>query len=447
MKKLIFLLLIPVIFLIGCNRSDDFNGNNEIRPMAFTVTVKFDNASGNVANKGAANAKVVLVNTLTRDSIKGNTDANGELKLNSILPGTYNVTSELKMTKDEYQKAFGQTTSYPVVNFGGFQEKVTVNANVSSTVITVSSGNLGDLVIKQIYYAGSSTSEGAAFRDQFIEIHNNSDQTIYADGLYVALMEGNTNNNVTSYTLTNGQYDWSQTASGGSSANTDYAYASSIIKIPGNGTQYPILPGKSIVIAQTAINHKAPFDGNDGKQVTIKNPSLTVDLSKADFEVYVGDYAKSQGKNPYQWDIQNIMVPDMEFVHWVNALTDYILNLTSKPAVAIISATPQQVASWAKVASPKNPKGSLFVQVPASFILDGVDITDKEQKAPKDLPTSVDATRTFTNKNGLALPDYSSYSVIRKTKEIINGRVVLQDTNNSANDFITIEANPRGYAQ
>lgn len=44
MKKLIFLLLIPVIFLIGCNRSDDFNGNNEIRPMAFTVTVKFDNA-------------------------------------------------------------------------------------------------------------------------------------------------------------------------------------------------------------------------------------------------------------------------------------------------------------------------------------------------------------------------------------------------------------------
>ena len=159
MRKLIFLLLIPVIFLIGCNRGDDFNGNNEIRPMAFTVTVKFDNASGNVANKGAANAKVVLVNTLTRDSIKGNTDANGELKLNSILPGTYNVTSELKMTKDEYQKAFGQTTSYPVVNFGGFQEKVTVNANVSSTVITVSSGNLGDLVIKQIYYAGSSTSE------------------------------------------------------------------------------------------------------------------------------------------------------------------------------------------------------------------------------------------------------------------------------------------------
>jgi len=115
--------------------------------------------------------------------------------------------------------------------------------------------------------------------------------------------------------------------------------------------------------------------------------------------------------------------------------------------VAIISATPQQVASWAKVASPKNPKGSLFVQVPASFILDGVDITDKDQKAPKDLPTSVDATRTFINKNGLALPEYSSYSVIRKTKEIINGRVVLQDTNNSANDFTTIEANPRGYAQ
>jgi hypothetical protein len=36
---------------------------------------------------------------------------------------------------------------------------------------------------------------------------------------------------------------------------------------------------------------------------------------------------------------------------------------------------------------------------------------------------------------------------MRKTKETINGRVVLQDTNNSANDFVTVQANPRGYAQ
>lgn len=89
----------------------------------------------------------------------------------------------------------------------------------------------------------------------------------------------------------------------------------------------------------------------------------------------------------------------------------------------------------------------MSVQVPKGLIIDGVDITDKEQLVPKDLPTDIDATRTFINQNGSGLADYTSMSVMRRTKQIINGRVILQDTNNSANDFVTVKANPRGYAQ
>ena len=55
--------------------------------------------------------------------------------------------------------------------------------------------------------------------------------------------------------------------------------------------------GKSIIIAQTGINHKAPYDRIDGKPVTIQDPELTVDLSKADFEVYLGDYNISIERN------------------------------------------------------------------------------------------------------------------------------------------------------
>lgn len=449
MKRLILLLITPVLVLIGCNRDDDFGKNNEIKPVPFTVNIKYDASKyPSVADKGVANVTVIMKNTATGDQITGKTDANGDLKLNAVLPGNYSVQAELQLKQSEYEQQIGEETSYEIVHFGGFDEKVTINANTSSKLVRITSGNLGDLVIKQYYYAGSDTKLGANFRDQFIEIHNNSDQTIYADGLYLVFLEGNTNNNPTTYTLSNGQYDWSKTAGGGSAANTDYVYSNILIKIPGTGSQYPILPGKSIVIAQTAINHKMPFDDINGTGVAIQEPDRTVDLSHADFETYMGDYNTSIGKKPFAWDIQNIMVPDMLVSYWSIASNDLILNVNSMLGLGILRATDTEVATWKKVASPKAPTGTLFLQIPKNYIIDGIDITDKEQKAPKDFPADIDASRTFiVNAVGQAEGTFTGLSVIRKTKEIINGRVVLQDTNNSANDFVTIKANPRGYAQ
>ncbi|PWN61932.1 DUF4876 domain-containing protein [Chryseobacterium viscerum] len=449
MKRLILLLIIPILALIGCNRDDDFGKNNEIKPVPFTVNIKYDASKyPSVADKGVANVTVILKNSATEDKIIGKTDANGDLILNAVLPGNYSIQAELQLKQNEYEQQIGEETSYEIVHFGGFDEKVTINANTSSKLVRITSGNLGDLVIKQYYYAGSDNKLGANFRDQFIEIHNNSDQTIYADGLYLVFLEGNINNNVTTYTLSNGQYDWSKTAGGGSAANTDYVYSNILIKIPGSGSQYPILPGKSIIVAQTAINHKKPFDDINGVGVAIQEPDRTVDLSHADFETYMGDYNTSIGKKPFAWDIQNIMVPDMLVSYWSIASNDLILNVNSMLGLGILRATDAEVASWKKVAAPKAPTGTLFLQIPKNYIIDGIDITDKEQKAPKDFPADIDASRTFiVNTVGQAEGTFTGLSVIRKTKEIINGRVVLQDTNNSANDFVTIKANPRGYAQ
>ncbi|WPO92116.1 DUF4876 domain-containing protein [Chryseobacterium sp. HR92] len=449
MKRLILLLMIPVLIFSGCNRDDDFGGNNEIKPVPFTVNIKYDASKyPSVADKGVANVTVILKNAATEDQIIGKTNADGDLILDAVLPGTYSIQAELQLKQSEYEQQIGEETSYEIVHFGGFDEKVTVNANTSSKLVRITSGNLGDLVIKQYYYAGSDNKLGANFRDQFIEIHNNSDQTIYADGLYLVFLEGNINNNPTTYTLSNGQYDWSKTAGGGSAANTDYVYSNIFIKIPGSGSQYPILPGKSIVIAQTAINHKMPFDDINGTGVAIQEPDRTVDLSHADFETYMGDYNTSIGKKPFAWDIQNIMVPDMLVSYWSIASNDLILNVNSMLGLGILRATDAEVASWQKVAAPKAPAGTLFLQIPKNYIIDGIDITDKEQKVPKDFPADIDASRTFiVNTLGQAEGTFSGLSVIRKTKEIINGRVVLQDTNNSANDFVTIKANPRGYAQ
>ncbi|MDR6527920.1 hypothetical protein J2787_003312 [Chryseobacterium rhizosphaerae] len=447
MKNIITYLFLPLLILTGCKREDDFGSGSDLQPVPFTIAAKYD---AKLSGKEAVNANIILENTSTGDKIIGKTDVNGELKFNAILPGTYTITADMTMSKEDYEDTFEIPTINPEVYFGGMQEKVIVNVNVSAAVITLSSGRIEDLVIKQVYYAGSSTTEAASFRDHFLEIYNNSNEMIYADGLYVGLLEGNTNSNVTSYTLPNGQYDWSKSTGNtiGGSANTDFVYASTIIRVPGSGKEHPILPGKSIVIAQTALNHKAPYDDIKGQSVSIKKPEETIDLSGADFETYLGDYFTANGGTPYLYDIQNIMVPDMEIVHWALNSKDMLLGVTSRPAFIVFKATPGEISSFTKVPSPKNLNGALFVRIPKEIIIDGVDTTDKEQKAPKDLPVSIDATRAFIkNDAGSPYPDYSSYSIIRKTKEIIKGRVVLMDTNNSQNDFTTIKANPRGNAQ
>ena len=54
----------------------------------------------------------------------------------------------------------------------------------------------------------------------------------------------------------------------------DYIYCGAVWQIPaeGNGKNYPVAPGESIIIAQIAQNH------------TVIKPTSPVDLSKAEFE-------------------------------------------------------------------------------------------------------------------------------------------------------------------
>ena len=84
-----------------------------------------------------------------------------------------------------------------------------------------------------------------------------------------------------------------------------------------------------------------------------------------------------------------------------------------------------------------------YIQIPTTTIIDGVDLQNFNPSSPrpKMLPSTVDAS--FTNCDA----SFNSQSVIRKTKAVVGGRVILEDTNNSANDFVKLAmANPRGFA-
>jgi len=449
MKK-ILLLLTAVIALSSCNKDDDFGGGGSLQPVAFTVNLKYDTATfgGTVVEGGS----VSLTNTSTGDVYTFESNATGAANFASLLPGTYNVTATKTLTSSEFTTTFGYAPTTETVTFNGSQEQVIVNANVTSTTIELKSARIGDLVIKQIYYAGSHAQQGAVFRDQFIEIYNNSNEVIFADGLCVAQLYGRTSTSSASFALSNGQFDWSQSIgmTSGASANTNYVYADYVLRIPGTGQQYPIQPGESIVIAQSALNHKAPLVDNTGEPLVVQNPNLTVDLSTADFEAYIGDFRVSLGEDVYKYDIQNPAVTDLDIAYWgrtghASSNKDMILDNLGRDSFVIFRG--DNVASYPNFSDPSVTNEvattKYFMQIPNSVIIDGVDLQhyNPSSQRPKMLSSEIDAS--FINCDNA----YNSQSVMRKTKATVDGRIILEDTNNSANDFIKTTANPRGFAQ
>lgn len=450
MKRILYFFTV-VLLMVSC-RDDDFGQNgtgNALMPVNFKVFAKYDSNYGTKASK---HAKVVLTNSNTGDAYTIETDDTGIANFQNVIPGDYKINISKNMQNTEYLSTFGYELQTDEINFNGTQEGVVVNTNVPSTSVELKAARVGDLVIKQIYYAGSNNNQGASYRDQFIEIYNNSSETLFADGLYIAQLNGKANTTTSSTTLANGQYDWSKSLgmTMGNAANTDYVYADAVLRLPGNGNQYPILPGKSIVIAQNALNHKAPIMGNNGNAINILNPALTIDLSSADFETYLGNFRISIGLTPFNTDIQNPAVTDVEIAYWgrpgyYTSGTDFLMDTAGKDSYVIFRTT--DFASYKDYAEPSVVtivSGTKFnIQIPVSEIIDGVDLQHYNQSSlrPKMLPSSVDASSTSCDNF------YNSQAVIRKTKMNINGRIVLQDTNNSANDFVKQNANPRGFQQ
>lgn len=276
MKKTLSIFIILFGLIIQSCSNDD-NESEALKPVDFSVSLKYEVAFNSLNVKKAS---VTIVNTETANKYTVESNESGVAIFKQILPGSYSISATKVIKAAEFTETFGYTPTEAEINFNGAASSVIVNATATTADIEMKTSKVGDFVIKQIYYGGSDTKKGAVFRDQFIEVYNNSNTVQYADGLYMAQLTGSTVSTVFAYSLPNGQFDWSKSEGMtiGSTANTDYVYGINIIKIPGNGTQYPVQPGKSIVIAQNAVNHKANYIDNNGKAVSIVSPELTLSL-------------------------------------------------------------------------------------------------------------------------------------------------------------------------
>lgn len=432
--RLIYFFPLMILLFMACSKDAP-----DQQPV--DVTLKLSYAAQEFNGKLDFTEVKVQVKNLSNNVLAEYQPKNGTLLLENLAAGQYDIIASVTFSKDKFNNLTG----------GDSQEEVTFNASLprvsllSSEVIELQlmAGKVGEFVIKQIYYAGSDNKDGALFRDQFLEIHNNSDRVLYADSLYFGRLWGRQSmTRQVDHYLPNKQFDWSKSEgmTMGNEANTDFVYFRDLFMIPGNGKTYPVQPGKSIVIAQNALNHKVPFVGNNGKEVSVRNPDLTVDLSKADFEVYYGDIP---GHKIFASDIDNPSVPNVQILEYTG--NDWILDNLGRDAYAIFkTADRSAVEALGKYAQPTiatpSADAKKYKQVPVKWLEDVVEVQPhiNDNRIPKKVSASQDAGFTFVN-----LGSYSSQSVIRKS---VGNSSKLQDTNNSTEDFTVIKASPYGFA-
>ncbi|TCD07101.1 DUF4876 domain-containing protein [Pedobacter frigidisoli] len=442
MKKLIFVLAVIALLFNACKK---YQGDvPEIHPVQFKVITSY--ASADLAKVlPIAKVKLTFKNNKNNKENYYFTKTDGTFSLDSISPGSYDISASIEISATEYSTLTGEIVDKNVIFNASEKARTITIKNDQSINLKLISGPTGPWAIKQIYFAGSNTTTGASFRDQFIEIYNNSDSVLYADSLYIGEALGIQNFTATNiYRQTNSQYDWSKAQGMPTNidANNDYVYARALLMIPGTGKQYPVKPGTSIILAQTAVNHKAPFTGSDGKTISARDPSLTIDLSGADFEAY---YAPFLAK-PLASDVDNPLVSNVEVLSYNG--TDLILETSGRMGYVIFKNTGSTPIKdlpkypYPTIAAP-SANADKFYQIPRSLIIDAVETQTNvaTSRVPKKLVANLDALYTYVP-NGI----YSSQSVIRKTESTVNGRIILKDTNNSAEDFdyLTL-ANPRGF--
>lgn len=275
------------------------------------------------------------------------------------------------------------------------------NASLSFPLFIIN-GN-GNFVLEEIYFSGSAAPGNALYLgDRYIKIYNNSDQVLYADGLVIASSAFNTSlkNNYTPNIM------------------SEAVTVDAIITIPGAGKDHPVQPGGSILIAETAINHKQ------------YNPNA-FDLNKADFEIVDADDEE---------DVDNPAVPNMEnFVEKLSINNSgyqaFILARIPTTKVAYLKDQVYDFSYPFVMGDMSFDMEESAYKIPNEWIIDAVNLSVKSEFKWIVTDPSVDRGWTYT---GSFEGDASRFGKSVKRKVLSTsalGHPLLKDTNDSSSDF------------
>jgi len=313
--------------------------------------------------RSVPNARVDVVSSSQVFKRSYTTDETGRIVIEGLASGDYFV--QASMRDDSLD-----------ILFTGQQRQRLRNEDEVKDTLFMSFVPTSPIVINELYYCGCSGST-FYYYDQFIELYNSTDSTVYLDGYVVCRSQQ-------SDVLTQEELE-----------TVDFALAYYMYRFPGTlgvTRECPIGPGEYLVLALDAINHH-----NYG--------ALCVNLLEADYEFF----------NAAQNDYDNLSVPNIVPVTTVGKEFTMSLGHT-----AVFLATGEE---YTFVEYTTSSGVSPFVQVPLSTIVDAVECAENPSPTfRRYLTLRIDAGLAGTEST-----KYSGRSVQRKAPGF--------DSNNSSFDF------------
>ena len=335
------------------------------------------------------------------------TDARGGVNVESVIPGIYDIVTGIELSGAEYKALLRVPVALEDnarVHIGASRMNCRI-FEAADLRIPLSASVLKSLLIAKIYYSGTRDNMDRTYTtDSYVEIFNNSDEVQYMDGKYLGLAES----------VSPAAYP--------AKDNPDSIYLRQVCRFPGKGTDYPVAPGGSVVIAaRSARDHRT-------------SAATSVDLSGADFEVKAMEGSGN---------------PDVPMLPLISNSTNILtLNLISGGLNAVVLfETDEDVLAWPEVYQRGKTSGEMFRRMHRKFVTDGVECLRKPAQTAPDVNTKrlqgdIDAGYiVITAVNG-----YNHESVERKVARFEGGRYYLTDTNNSSADFVVCtDPTPRKY--
>lgn len=410
MKKTAFIIASVALCAGFASCSDD---KNEPEEQKFTVTLdsNFPETFGDEEAE-FVNGTISFTELNTRNVYTVSSTADDDLDVESIeLPvGIYDYAGEINYTitlDNGTEKAMRLRT---------VGSSVTITGASTLTLDWFYSNPSEGFVISEIYAAGSPNATGkSGLKDSYVRIYNNSSETLYADGL--AFCESDfVNSRTNDYTILTPEND----------LNVNFTVGT-VWVIPGSGKDVPVKPGEYITLADQAIDWSAQVEG-------------ALDLTGADFEWY----------DDHALDTDNPSVPNLD--KWFSySATIWIMSNQCNRSYALVR-MPEGMTAEDYIAGYKAPYTYIHpttgkemtkqnaCRIPNGWIVDGVNLGNRETFVHGALAPSIDASfASISDKN--ADPARFGKKFIRKEATVTpDGRVILQDTDNSAADFILTSA-------
>ena len=342
------------------------------------------------------------------------TDDKGIATFQGLVPDVYDISCSWKISAEEYHTLTGDAQVISGATVSGSLNQRLITTDETITLPTSLSIDR-DIIIGKIFYAGSKDLNNRTYMaGKYVELYNQSDDSVDVSGLYLGLVEGESTQ---AYTLENLHEDYADSV----------ILLKQIFRIPADAP-HRVKPGGTVLIVNSAIDHTP-------------NDSLENNLIDADFEAK--DTSGKMQNNPD--------TPALELIYTMYPSVSNLNLVQSGPCGVVIFRTDDDVTQWPLTYPYGKTAGNQWVLCPKRHIIDGVECLRLTNKTPaidvstKRLYNEIDAG--YTNIN--AIGGWNGEVVYRRTaKNADDGHPILMDTNNSSNDFQTsTKIKPREYDQ